>query len=522
MVEEKPLAAIDLGTNSFHMIIVRVRTNGTFEAIAREKESVRLGNRLQENGPIDPESFRRGIDCLKRFKILAENAGAEIRAVATSALREASNQEDFLETTYQEAGISIDVVSGYEEARLIYFGILQGIPVFDRKIMMIDIGGGSTEILVGHRGNILFSKSFKLGAIRLSEKFFKEETLSNSDVRKCRLYIEEMLLPFRKILRDLKPDLVVGSSGTIQSIAGMILASRGETEEISLNNFSFTSSEFKKIRNLILEADTSKKRSKIPGLDSKRADIIVGGTLILEEIFDLANVPALTVSEFALREGIVYDTIRKWEHFENTEHSKHLDDIRQTAVHNFMKSFSRDEEFSKHVAELSLQIFDQLKSLHKLGQEQRELLEAASLLHEIGQSISHSAYHKHSYYMIRNSEMLLGFTFLEIEIIALTARYHRKNTPKVKHRKFNKLAEKNQNLVCQLSAILRISSALNRNRGGLVSSVICKIEKNQIRFILESDKGYDPSLEIWAAEEQKIAFEETFGYSAEFISGNSR
>ncbi|PJZ59286.1 Ppx/GppA phosphatase family protein [Leptospira barantonii] len=518
MVQEKPLAAIDLGTNSFHMIIVRVRTNGTFEAIAREKESVRLGNRLQEGGPIDPDSFRRGIDCLKRFKVLAENAGAEIRAVATSALREASNQEEFLEAAYQEAGISIDVVSGYEEARLIYFGILQGIPVFDRKIMMIDIGGGSTEILVGHRGNILFSKSFKLGAIRLTEKFFKEETLSNSDIRKCRLYIEEMLLPFRKILRDLKPDLVVGSSGTIQSIAGMILAARGETEEIPLNNFSFVTPEFKKIRNLILEADTSKKRAKIPGLDAKRADIIVGGTLILEEIFDLANVPALTVSEFALREGIVYDAIRKWEHFENTEHSKHLDDIRQTAVHNFMRAFSRDEEYSQHVAELSLQIFDQLKGLHKLGQEQRELLEAASLLHEIGQSISHSAYHKHSYYMIRNSEMLVGFTFLEIEIIALTARYHRKNTPKPKHREFNKIAEKNRSLVLQLSAILRISSALNRNRGGLVSSVICKIEKNRIQFALKTSKGYDPSLEIWAAEEQKEAFEETFGYSVVFTT----
>ncbi|RHX85825.1 Ppx/GppA phosphatase family protein [Leptospira stimsonii] len=518
MVQEKPLAAIDLGTNSFHMIIVRVRANGTFEAVAREKESVRLGNRLQEGGGIDSESFKRGIDCLKRFKVLAENAGAEIRAVATSALREASNQEEFLEAAYQEAGISIDVVSGYEEARLIYFGILQGIPVFDRKIMMIDIGGGSTEVLVGHRGNILFSKSFKLGAIRLTEKFFREETLSNSDIRKCRLHIEEMLLPFRKILRDLKPDLVVGSSGTIQAIAGMILASRGETEEISLNNFEFSTPEFKKIRNLILEADTSKKRAKIPGLDIKRADIIVGGTLILEEIFDLANVQSLTVSEFALREGIVYDTIRKWEHFENTEHSKHLDDIRQTSVHNFMRAFSRDEEYSRHVAELSLQIFDQLKGLHKLGQEQRELLEAASLLHEIGQSISHSAYHKHSYYMIRNSEMLLGFTFLEIEIIALTARYHRKNTPRIKHREYSRLSEKNQTLVRQLSAILRISSALNRNRGGLVPNVICKIEKNRIRFLLKTSKGYDPSLEIWAAEEQKSAFEETYGYSVEFAS----
>ncbi|MBM9500752.1 Ppx/GppA family phosphatase [Leptospira sp. 201903071] len=518
MVQEKPLAAIDLGTNSFHMIIVRVRANGTFEAIAREKESVRLGNRLQEGGGIDSDSFKRGIDCLKRFKVLAENAGAEVRAVATSALREASNQEEFLEAAYQDAGISIDVVSGYEEARLIYFGILQGIPVFDRKIMMIDIGGGSTEILVGHRGNILFSKSFKLGAIRLTEKFFKEETLSNSDIRKCRLHIEEMLLPFRKILRDLKPDLVVGSSGTIQAIAEMILASRGETEEISLNNFEFSTPEFKRMRNLILEADTSKKRAKIPGLDAKRADIIVGGTLILEEVFDLANVQSLTVSEFALREGIVYDTIRKWEHFENTEHSKHLDDIRQTSVHNFMRAFSRDEEYSRHVADLSLQIFDQLKGLHKLGQEQRELLEAASLLHEIGQSISHSAYHKHSYYMIRNSEMLLGFTFLEIEIIALTARYHRKNTPRIKHREYSRLSEKNQTLVRQLSAILRISSALNRNRGGLVPNILCNVEKNRIRFVLKTSKGYDPSLEIWAAEEQKPAFEETYGYEIEFVA----
>lgn len=267
-----------------------------------------------------------------------------------------------------------------------------------------------------------------------------------------------------------------------------------------------------------MEADTSKKRIKIPGLDSKRADIIVGGTLILEEIFDLANVTALTFSEFALREGIVYDTIRKWEHFENTEHSKHLDAIRQTSVDNFMQTFSRDKEYSRHVANLSLQIFDQLKNLHKLGQEQRELLEAASLLHEIGQSISHSAYHKHSYYMIRNSEMLLGFTFLEIEIIALTARYHRKSTPRIKHREFNKLAEKNRTLVCQLSSILRISSALNRNRGGLVPFVTCKIDKNQIRFVLKSDKNYDPSLEVWAAEEQKSAFEETFGYSISFLS----
>lgn len=512
MVRENTLAAIDLGTNSFHMIIVRVRENGTFEAIAREKENVRLGSGLEEGGEIDPPAFRRAIECLKRFKMLADNSKAEIRAVATSAMREASNRAEFQAAALKEAGIKIDVISGYEEARLIYFGVLQGLPVFDKKVLLVDIGGGSTEVLVGYRGDILFSKSFKLGAIRLTEKFLKSETLDSSQIRKCKLYVEEIILPFRKIIRDLKPEMIIGSSGTVQATAGIIRAFEGEdTEERPLNHYTFQSSEFKRARNMILEADTSKKRSKIPGFDSKRSDIIVGGMLILDELFQLLDLPDMTVSEFALREGIIYDTIRKWEHFQDLEHSKHLDDIRQKSILNLLVSYTRDQEYARHVSKLALDIFDQLQSIHRLGKEEREYLEASSLLHEVGLFISHSAYHKHSYYLIRNSEAMLGFTWGEIEIIALTARYHRKSSPKSKHREFQRVGPREQETVEKLSAILRIASACNRNRQGLIETVKCQVRKNQAIFTLVTNQNYDKSLELWACEEQANSFESAYG-----------
>ncbi|EQA45276.1 putative exopolyphosphatase [Leptospira broomii serovar Hurstbridge str. 5399] len=511
MVRANTLAAIDLGTNSFHMIVVRVRENGTFEALTREKENVRLGSGLEEGGEIDPPAFRRAIECLKRFKVIAENSKAEIRAVATSALREASNRNAFQEAAWKEAGIRIDVISGYEEARLIYFGVLQGLPVFDKKILMIDIGGGSTEVLVGFRGDILFSKSFKLGAIRLTEKFLKSDPLSSSEIKKCKLYIEEMILPFRKVLRDLHPELIIGSSGTVQAVAGIIRSFDGEHEERPLNHFRFSAGEFRKAKNLVLETDTSKKRAKLPGLDSKRSDIIVGGILILEELFQQLDLPNLIVSELALREGIIYDTIRKWEHFQDDEHSRHLDDIRQKSVHNLLVSFTRDEVYARHVAKLALDLFDQLKNVHNLGNEERELLEAAALLHEVGLFISHSAYHKHSYYLIRNSEAMLGFTWREIEIIALTARYHRKSGPKVKHREFQRLGYREQEIVLKLSGILRIASACNRNRQGLIESIKCQTRKNQVIFTLHAKAGYDKSLELWACEEQAEPFESAYG-----------
>ena len=191
-MENRYLAAIDLGTNSFHIIIVEVLENGTFRPVTREKESVRLGSGAGEVEDITFAAMERGISCLKRFRLLADSKGCSIRAVGTSALREAGNSAVFQQRVREETGIEIEIINGYEEARLIYFGIIQGLPVFAKRILMIDIGGGSTEILVGENGNVLFAKSFKMGAIRLTDRFFKKDKVNAIDIKECRYYIDNL------------------------------------------------------------------------------------------------------------------------------------------------------------------------------------------------------------------------------------------------------------------------------------------------------------------------------------------
>ncbi|HMZ59481.1 MAG TPA: exopolyphosphatase, partial [Leptospiraceae bacterium] len=237
-MKERNLAAIDLGTNSFHIIVVRVKSDGTFESLTKEKESVRLGSGSGGDDFITPEAMDRGIKCLKRFKGLADMHNAQIRAIATSALREAKNRQLFLERSEKEVGLHIEVISGFEEARLIYFGVLQGLPVFDKKVFLIDIGGGSTELLVGSKGQVDYAQSFKLGAIRLTDKFFFGDPDRDSEKKQCRFYVEGMIAPIRREIEKHSPEIVIGSSGTIQTIASMVIANRGEEPQRTLNNFS--------------------------------------------------------------------------------------------------------------------------------------------------------------------------------------------------------------------------------------------------------------------------------------------
>ncbi|MCX7999995.1 MAG: Ppx/GppA family phosphatase, partial [Leptospiraceae bacterium] len=405
-MREKNLAAIDLGTNSFHLIIVKARPDGSFESLGKEKETVRLGSGVEKGDVITPEAFERGITTLKRFKALAEVQNAEIRAIATSAIREAKNRDQFLERAEREVGIQIEIVSGYEEARLIYYGILQGLPVFDKRILMIDIGGGSTELLVGERGEILFANSLKIGAVRLTDRFLYGDPNTLSQIQECKLYVEGMLSPYKREIEKLKPDIIVGSSGTIQSVASMILAKKNEELPRTLNSFVFTDKEFFEIREILNKADTLKKRTKIPGLDVRRADIIVAGTIILEEIFKAFKIKSITVSDFALREGIIYDTIQKWIESETPYHP--LSNIRLKAINSLFNSFPYEKEHVEQVTRLALNLFDQTREIHKCSSEEREYLEAAARLHEIGFGISHSSHHKHSYYIIRNSELMVG------------------------------------------------------------------------------------------------------------------
>jgi exopolyphosphatase/guanosine-5'-triphosphate,3'-diphosphate pyrophosphatase len=513
----KNIAAIDIGTNSFHLIVVRTKDNGNFEIIDREKEVIRLGEgSTGDIKLINQSALERGITALSRFKGIADSHNAEIRAVATSAVREAHNKNEFIERVINETGIQIEIISGTEEARLINLGVLKAVSVFNKKSFIVDIGGGSTEFIVSQKGNILFSQSLKIGAVRLSHKFFPDNIVTNAQVNACRKWVEGEIFHVVEKIAQYKFQTAVGSSGTIMSTGLMIYAMRnGSVSPLSiLNNFEFSKKELLKIESEILERKTIEKRKKIPGLDDKRADIIPAGIIILSTIFKMLDIDKMIISGYALREGIIIDTLQKL----SSNQKPILHDIRNESIKHLAESSKYDKEHCKHVAKLALQVFDQLKKIHNLDDECREYLEAAALLHDIGYHISHTNHHHHTYYIIRNSE-LLGFNENEIAIIAHTARYHRKSHPKSSHNDFDLLPIKSKEIVRKLSAILRVADSFDRTHKKIIENVELvrhqsggsRIENKNIKMKLKVKKNGNPEIELWSLERRKILFEEVFG-----------
>ncbi len=507
------LAAIDIGTNSFHMVVVKIDPHSRkFKVVDRLKEIVRLGSGSSDMKYLAEDAMNRGIETLRRFQKTAQAYNAPIRAVATSAVREAVNRNDFIRRVHAELDIKIEVASGFEEARLIYLGILQALPVHGKPLMMMDIGGGSTEYLVGKNQEIIYENSLKLGAIRLTQRFFTDEELAGKKIKECRKYVAGYLGPAVREIRKKKYQVVIGSSGTILTLARIIRLGRGEMSAASMNGFIFTAKELFKTVDLLCDAKTPKERMTIPGLDATRADIIVGGAIILEQSFKQLHIQRMVVSEYALREGIILDTIEK-NYGVRKFHA--LDNIRYTSVIHLAETFRYEKEHSHHVAGIAVKIFDQTQSLHKLAGREREFLEAAALLHEIGVFLSHAQHHQHAQYLIRNSE-LLGYTDNEKEIIGNIARYHRKSHPKPKHESFARLESGDQHIVRVLSSILRIADGLDRSHAHSVRDVKVKQEGGTVKILLKKASGKNIEMEIWGAEQKKELFEEVFGVKVQF------
>ncbi|HLP15025.1 MAG TPA: Ppx/GppA phosphatase family protein [Bacteroidota bacterium] len=513
--QKRNLAAIDVGTNSIHLIVAEVdpETAG-FRTLGREKALVRLGSGSTDMKYLSEPAMDRALLALKRFKKIADASEAQVRAIATSAVREALNKEEFIRRVRSETGIRIEIASGVEEARLIHLGVLQALPVYSKRHLMIDIGGGSTEFLLGHEREVLFNNSLKLGAVRLSERFFKTERTRKEAIEECRNYVRGILAPVERGLHGLHFDLAIGSSGTITNLAQIVNVSRGGAVDALLNGFVFTRRELDAAVERILACRDAEERSLIPGLDPSRADIIVAGALIIDEIFEVLSLKSMTVSDFALREGIILDTIEK---FFRTRRLDHLHDIRFASVLHIAEQFRYEKKHARQVAQLALQIFDQTEALHHLGATERMYLESAAILHEVGLFVSHAQHHRHSYYLIRNAE-LLGFTENEKEIVANIARYHRKSHPKVKHEGYNRLDPDEQDVVHKLASILRIADGLDRTHMGVIKEIEVVRKGNRsgvTQMIIRHHTGGD-ELELWGAERKKELFEKTFKTRVEF------
>ncbi len=513
-------AAIDMGTNSFHMAIVRSQGNSHFEWIGKEKEMVRLGSGAGDLNHITPDAMQRGIHTLQRFVRIAKSHHARIRAVATSAVREARNRDDFLERVATECGLNVEVIPGTEEARLIYLGVMQALPVFQKRVLVIDIGGGSTEFLIGEQGHPIHAVSLKLGAIRLTDRFFASDRFSNAAVEECRKFIRVMLASIHREMQHYPMDQMIGSSGTILTLYEMIKLSRSKAQE--LDDSSFTSKELNGIVDIILSIPDRFKRSSIPGLDPHRSDIIVGGAILLQEIFRFFQIDSMSVSPFALREGVLMDTLVREYGIQKDFHSIRLNSVEQM-MNRYLNDRHGEIESARQISRISLLLYDALKSAGFLGglnRGDRELLEYGALLHNVGIAVSYSSHHKHGYYIIKNSDCLLGFTNLEQEILAQVTRYHRKSPPGKKHEMFQVLPGDVRNRVYSLAAILRLAVNLDRERTQGVKDIRIESGGGRVVFFLmpaqnANDQEADLSLELWAGEMRKEMLEEALGCRVE-------
>ncbi len=306
------LAAIDMGTNSFHLIIVQVNNDGTFKIIDREREVIRLGSHKGTGFELISEGeIEKAIDILKDFKKIASFYGADIRAIATSAVRESKNKDEFLDRIFEATEISVEAIDGNLEAALIYLGVQHALNIDNKRILCVDIGGGSTEFLLGENGNTEFSESLKIGAVRLSKMFFPEYVLSESSISSCSKYISDKMSVNKNLHSHHQFNLTVGTSGTIIAAAGIIYYKRHKKFAKSLNDFTFTSAELDELTKEVLKCKSPVDRLFIEGMEVKRADIIPAGLLILNKVFEVFQLEKMKVSENALREGIIIETINQ-------------------------------------------------------------------------------------------------------------------------------------------------------------------------------------------------------------------
>ena len=512
------IAAIDIGTNSLHMVVVEIdATLPSFTIIAREKETVRLGDRNLITGELKPEVMSKAIACLGRFKTLANSLGvSSIVAVATSAVRESPNGNDFLHQVETQVGLTVDLISGSEEARRIYLGVLSGMEFNNKSHIIIDIGGGSTELILGDSEEPRSLTSTKVGAVRLTGELVKSDPISESEFKYLQAYARGMLeRAVEEIQGKLKigdsPQLI-GTSGTIETIATIHAREKLGLVPSTLNGYQFSLQDLRTWVNRLRKM-TNVERGAIAGMPEKRSEVILSGAVILQEAMTLLGVESLTVCERSLREGVIVDWMLTHGFIDNR--LRFQSSIRERSILKTAKKYQTNLEHSERVAEFALSLFDQTQGqIHHWGADERQLLWAAAILHNCGHYISHSAHHKHSYYLIRNGE-LLGYNETEIEIIANIARYHRKSPPKKKHDSYRNLLHKeHRQMVNQLSAILRLAVALDRRQIGAISHIQCEYFLNFKEFkmfIFPSMINDECALEMWSLDYKKGIFEEEFG-----------
>ena len=507
------IAALDLGTNSFHLLVVDAHPDGTFVPLAKEKEMLRLGDGVAREGLVPEGDARRAVATINRFRTLAESASAdEIVAYATSAIREADNGGELVDRIRTEAGVTVQVITGLDEARLIFEAIRASVVIEPAPALAFDLGGGSLEVMVGDRSGMAWSASVKLGVARLTAELVRGDPPTSGDIRRLRERFTSGLAPLAAEVSKLHPAMAIGTSGTLCTLARMAAARRSGAVPVSVNQLKFSRDELLAIHEDLLSMPSS-ARSRLAGLDAGRVDIISTGSLFLLTAMELFGFEELTAGEWALREGIVLDAIG---HHDASDWSGDPRAIRRASVLELARRCNWDEVHSRQVARLAVKLFDQTLPLHELRPEDREILEHASLLHDIGAHVSTESHHKHTAYLIQHGR-LRGFSPEEVTVLAALGRFHRGGDPRASREPLSTVDPDWQARVPQLAALLRLADGLDRSRSGVVDDVTAELNGKRIKLAVAS-RG-DVDVDLWGARRKRELFEKLFDCRLEVITG---
>jgi exopolyphosphatase/guanosine-5'-triphosphate,3'-diphosphate pyrophosphatase len=516
------LAAIDVGTNSLRLIIAEASVDSTYRILDDEKAVTRLGRGLASTGRLQPEAMEESILAITRMKEIAEGYGVSmLRVIGTSAVREAENGPIFCDMVRERTKLTLVPITAEEEARLAYLSAAHAFDLRESSCAVVDIGGGSTEIVVSSGGIIEQVYTLKLGAVRLTEMFAGAESPGNdSAFRALRKYV-------RKSLREavgtppIVPQFMIGTGGTFTTVAAVSMHRGAALRDTSMLPFAMRGHEMQRseIRHTLdwLRHVPVKARLRVPGLSADRAEIIIAGLAIVEGVMKHLGANSARVHDRGIRDGLLLTMLG--EIYPSAEKQRLVPVDRLRSARHFALNCRFEEQHSVHVADLSLQIFDQMVEQRSdlLGEHgtaaAREILHVAALLHDVGYFINYSKHHKHSYHLIVHSD-LPGFTHRELEVIANIARYHRRAEPKLKHPTFAKLTEADRLFVGRLSAILRAADGLDRTHTQAVRGVRLRLVGDEATFILESEE--EPSVDMWGSDRKGRMFEKMFRLTPRF------
>ena len=502
--DQRRIAAIDIGTNSFHLLVAAVDPKlRTFRIIQAEKATTRLGERDPETGELTEAAMQRGLETLRQFRDLAASHRVEqIVTAATSAVREAPNGRDFLQTILDDLGMEVDLVSGPEEARLIYLGVLSGMPFGDRPHLLLDIGGGSTELILADGRDARALTSTRVGAVRLQRDFVRDDPMPPQRRSFLQAFIQGSLEPaVDKVRRRIKPGetpVLVATSGTAMAI-GSLAASEEERPPRKLHGYRVTRQSLNQVVDRLITMTPAQRRELAP-INDRRAEIIVPGALILQTTMKMLGVEEFVLSERALREGLIVDWMLRQGLLE--DRFSFQSSIRQRTVLHQVQRFAVNQSRAERVASHALSLYDATRGvMHDDSGEGRELLWAAAMLHSCGQHINISAYHKHTWYLIRHGE-LLGYTEAEHLMVAAIARYHRRSLPKKRHESWQLVATRdNRRCVHQMALLLRLAAALDRRPEPVISALRIHAVKGSLDLEIVPERvNQNVSLEQWSLE----------------------